>query len=238
MQEGSTVLPVLTYHYVESPRGATSHGAALTTAPIIFEKQLAALQERSYRTIFVKEIPSILTKVPSPAPPGSRINGHPSPPVALTFDDGYADFAHVVLPLLKKYQAKATLFVVPDFIGRAGYLTRQELQDCIDSGLVEIGAHTLHHADLTRLATAAARTEITRSIAALEQDYGVTVTSFAYPFGRHTPRIEKLVEESGCTAAVTTDRGWNQSAQQIRSIKRIPARAFVGSRKWKAIGDI
>ena len=38
--------------------------------------------------------------------------GRQRPVVALTFDDGYANFHHAVLPLLKRYQIPATLFVV------------------------------------------------------------------------------------------------------------------------------
>lgn len=224
--EQTVTLPILTYHYVESAQGATKRGAALITSPVIFEKQLSALQERSYKTIFVSDIPAHLVS-----------SAHPSPAIALTFDDGYEDFYVNVLPLLKKYQAKATLYVVPGFIGKQGYLTQGELKDIVASGFVSIGAHTLHHKNLTRLSSTAAQKEIAGSRDELERDFGVTVTSFAYPFGAHTPRIEAIVEEAGFSTAVTTERGWAQTPESLLTLKRIPGLAFMGTRKWKAIGD-
>ncbi|MDO8469367.1 MAG: polysaccharide deacetylase family protein [Candidatus Peribacter sp.] len=222
----SFTLPTLTYHYVESAQRASKRSVALITSPVIFEKQLLALQERGYKTIFVSAVPGHLVS-----------SLHPSPAIALTFDDGYQDFYVNVFPLLKKYQAKATLYVVPAFIGKQGYLTQEELKDIVASGLVEIGAHTLHHKNLVRLSSTAAQKEIAGSKEELERDFGVTVTSFAYPFGAHTPRIEALVGEAGFTTAVTTQRGWDQSPESLLILKRIPGLAFVGTRKWKAIGD-
>jgi len=211
---------------VESARQASKQSVALITAPAIFEKQLLALQERGYKTIGVSDVPKYLVS-----------SGHPSSAIALTFDDGYEDFYANVFPLLKKYQAKATLYVVSAFIGKQGYLTKEELNEIIASGLVEIGAHTLHHKNLTRLSSASAQKEIVGSKEELERDFGVTVTSFAYPFGAHSPRIEALIGEAGFTTAVTTKRGWEQSPDSLLVLKRVPGLMFVGARKWKAIGD-
>ncbi|MDD5041222.1 MAG: polysaccharide deacetylase family protein [Candidatus Peribacteraceae bacterium] len=219
-------LPILTYHYVESLEDATRRAAALITSPVVFEKQLLALQERGYQTVFVRDIPSRLV---------SPLRSFPA--IALTFDDGYEDFYWNVLPLLRKYRMKTTLYVVPGFIGKTGYLSEEELRAINDTGLVEIGAHTLHHKNLPRLSTAAATQEIRGGKEELEQKFGITVSSFAYPFGAHTPRIEKIVEGAGFTAAVTTDRGWDQSPSRLYTLRRIPGLVFLGSRKWKAIGE-
>ena len=83
--------------------------------------------------------------------------------VALTFDDGYRNFADVALPVLERLQFPATLFVVSGFCGRrnewpdqpAGavpslpLLPWQELAALPPS--VELGAHTITHRDLRRL---------------------------------------------------------------------------------------
>lgn len=220
------ILPILTYHYVETVQNKTDRlRGALAIAPAVFEKQTKTLKDRGYETIFVRDIPRLLSA-----------SSLPSPRIALTFDDGYEDFFTDAFPLLKKYDMKATLYVVPDFIGRPGYLSATELTDIIASGRVEIGAHTVHHKNLTALSLAAAQEEIEGSKHILEQDYGITVETFAYPYGKHTPKVEALVAQAGFSAAVTTDRGFLQSSDRLLTLKRIPAGAFMGSRKWRAIG--
>ena len=81
----------------------------------------------------------------------------------LTFDDGFRDNYLAAHPLLVKYGAKATLFLVVDRFDRdwstakkahhdSGELLREEklrdaeLRKMLDSGLWELGAHTLTHA--------------------------------------------------------------------------------------------
>lgn len=239
-------LPILTYHYVEPVQGMTRRGATLTVTPAVFEHQLQALQGRGYETIFVKDIPSIFSRVPSSSFSNSQYtNPHLSTvalakveptSIALTFDDGYEDFALFVLPLLRQYRMKATFYVVTDFVGKQGYVTAEELQEIIASGLVEIGAHTVHHKNLLNISLTLARDEIEGSKHALEQDYGLSVQTFAYPYGKHSPRIDALVQDAGFSAAVTTERGYDLHPQQLFALKRIPAEAFVGNRKWRAIG--
>ncbi|HHX42304.1 MAG TPA: polysaccharide deacetylase family protein, partial [Armatimonadetes bacterium] len=42
----------------------------------------------------------------------------PPRPVAITFDDGYADTYHIAAPILEAYGLRATLFLVSDYMGR------------------------------------------------------------------------------------------------------------------------
>lgn len=88
--------------------------------------------------------------------------------VCLTFDDGYLDNFIYVYPLLKKYNAKATIFVNPVFvdkrsiirktledywnnkasmeeINRWGFLSWDEMRLMEKSGIVDIQSHTLTH---------------------------------------------------------------------------------------------
>ena len=60
----------------------------------------------------------------------------------LTFDDGYSNFYTEVFPILKKNDAKATMFLIGSYIDRYGYLTADETYEMANSGLVEIGNHT------------------------------------------------------------------------------------------------
>ncbi len=75
--------------------------------------------------------------------------------VILSFDDSRKDFYTNVFPLLKKYQIKATLNVISDFVAHPeGYsfpsgddkaMTVEQVKECNDSGLVEIACHGHTH---------------------------------------------------------------------------------------------
>lgn len=75
------------------------------------EKDLAFLAENGYRTLAAGEVVDILTGVAAP----------PVRPAALTFDDGLTSVRDVGLPLLERYDARATLFVITGLVpeGRA-----------------------------------------------------------------------------------------------------------------------
>ena len=59
-------------------------------------------------------------------------------PVMLTFDDGYDDNYTILFPLLKKYNIKATVFVITADIGGNHKLTADQIREMSDSGLVSI----------------------------------------------------------------------------------------------------
>lgn len=74
------------------------------------------------------------------------------PYVVLTFDDGYKDNLTVALPILKKYGARATIFVNPAYVSEKsdpnsdwGFMTWEEVQQAKESGVFDIQAHTMTH---------------------------------------------------------------------------------------------
>lgn len=74
------------------------------------------------------------------------------PFVVLTFDDGYKDNLTVALPVLKKYNARATIFVNPAYVSEHtdpksdwGFMTWDEVQQATDSKIFNIQAHTMTH---------------------------------------------------------------------------------------------
>ena len=108
--------------------------------------------------------------------------------VAVTFDDGTADFAEVALPVMVEHRVPSTLYVATDFVDRGipfpddGVpLTWSALGDAVATGLVEIGSHTHHHALLDRLPTAEVDVELDRSLELIGERLGVTARHFAYP---------------------------------------------------------
>ena len=73
----------------------------------------------------------------------------------MSFDDGRKDFYTNALPIIKKYKMQATLNVVPDYLGKNDMsefasgnnecVTAQEMQECAESGCVEIAGHSANH---------------------------------------------------------------------------------------------
>jgi peptidoglycan/xylan/chitin deacetylase (PgdA/CDA1 family) len=89
-------------------------------------------------------------------------------------------------------------------------LTAVELQRLSMDDLVEIGAHTLTHPQLSALGVDAQREEIHGSRVALQEAVGRSVVSFAYPYGAssdYTRETVALVAEAGFSGACATVPG-------------------------------
>jgi peptidoglycan/xylan/chitin deacetylase (PgdA/CDA1 family) len=160
--------------------------SGMNMPPARFERLLQLLVQQKYNFVTVSEL------VNSPTPKR----------VALTFDDGFADNYHHAFPLLKKYNAKATIYLTPDIEGIVK-LSPAQIQEMAASGLVEFGAHTMHHVNLLNTDDALAMQEISASKQRVAELAG-SCQSFAYPFGRFNERHQTMVEKAGFTSAVST----------------------------------
>jgi len=210
--EGKIKIPIIMYHYVEYVKNISDFiRKRLDISPSIFEKTLKALKEAQYDTYFVKEIPDILD---------GKVD-YSTKSAVLTFDDGYEDFYTVVFPLLKKYHSRATLFIIYDFIGRKGFLNEKEIKEVIDSGLVEIGSHTLDHLSLDYIPSNLAKKQIFESKSKLEEEFGITIKSFAYPYGTFNQQTVDFVKEASYSAAVSVISGTYQSKDSLFFLSRI-----------------
>jgi peptidoglycan/xylan/chitin deacetylase (PgdA/CDA1 family) len=130
----------------------------------------------------------------------------PSRPVVLTFDDGYRDFYTTAYPILRAHHFTAVTYVVSGFIGAPGYMTAAQLVE-LDAVGIEVGAHTVTHADLTRLGPANSQHEIGDSKAMLEGLLEHPVVDFCYPSGKLNATVVQEVEAAGFQSATTTALG-------------------------------
>src|SRR6185437_5270367 len=162
-------VPILLYHYVENIQNPHDKmRVELNVPPAVFEQQIVTLKNAGYTFMTAKELGEVLD---------GKMN-LPEKPILLTFDDGHWDFATDVLPIVEKYHVVATSYVITDFIGGSDFMTPQELQEVIDSGLVDVGAHTVHHISLANKPLATVQYEVDQSKMTLEQDYHISVVSF------------------------------------------------------------
>ncbi|MCC6983594.1 MAG: polysaccharide deacetylase family protein, partial [Bauldia sp.] len=133
-------------------------------------------------------------------------------PVVITFDDGFRDFLTGAFPILQRFAAPATLFVVTDAVGGTArwleplgeggrkMLSWDELAALVQGG-IEVGAHTRTHPQLDVLPKDAAFSEIAGSKQALEARLGIPVETFAYPHGYASSATVRLARNAGFKAA-------------------------------------
>lgn len=189
-------IPILLYHYVEvvkDPKDTIRQKLDIT--PQVFEKQIMTLKENGYETLFMKEVSEIINNTKT----------SPNKPIAITFDDGYKDFYTDVFPLLKKYNIRATVYIIYSFLDKPNYMTKDEVKEILASNLVEIGSHTMTHPNLTKAKNAQA--EVVDSKSSLEELTGSPVISFAYPYGSNDSKVIELVKSTGYKTSVTVKEG-------------------------------
>ena len=121
-------VPILAYHAVSNDIYGIKE---LFMDPAELEKQLVWLLSNGYDPIWFEDL---------------RCIERYDKPVILTFDDGYADNYEELLPLLKKYNVKATCFVVVGALDTSAYfMTGQMVTEMAASGLVSIQSHGMTH---------------------------------------------------------------------------------------------
>lgn len=135
-------IPTLMYHAVSDETWGI---AELFVSPAELEKQLVYLKDNGYTTITFEDFDNL---------------ANIEKPVMLTFDDGYEDNYTNLLPLLKKYKAKATVFVITGEIGKEHYMTATQVKEMSDSGLVSIQSHTVSHPYLADVSEEKLETEL------------------------------------------------------------------------------
>ena len=220
----SVRVPILMYHYVEYIKDTNDTiRKSLNIIPSIFDEQIKTLKNDGYTFMTARELAHVINS-DSPLP---------KKPIAITFDDGYRDVETDILPILKKYNTKATAYVVPGFTGGSDYMTKAQIQNVIKSGLVEVGAHTVHHVSLKGQPLSVVKSEVKESKKMLEDTYHIKVSSFAYPNGEFDETSVKIVKDAGFTSSVSTIPGIIQSDKNLFFLYRLRP----GNRTGKALLD-
>lgn len=167
-------MPVLMYHAVGDEIWGYSD---LFVSAASMEEQLQYLQENGYEAIWFSDL--------------AHIEDYEKP-VILTFDDGYDDNAETLLPLLQKYGMKATIFLIAGDVGKPHKLTRAQLAELVQSGLVSIQSHGWSHRNMAALSPLALLWELVRSQSAIFTLTGRFPVALSYPNGNSSARTRKI----------------------------------------------
>ncbi len=135
--------------------------------------------------------------------------------VALTFDDGFANFVEEAIPRLREYSLPVTLFVVAGHVGGDNawggrpdprvptlpLLDWSTLGRLAGQG-VRLGAHTRTHPHLTAVPGAQLEDELAGAKEDIRRETGQRPEEFAYPYGDVNPEVARaagVVYARACT---------------------------------------
>lgn len=203
-------LPILMYHKIPLQELQSKHRIFVRKDD--FEKHLFFLANNQYTCLHFQDLKDFMS--------GKRpYSEFPKKPLILTFDDGYRDNLTNALPLLEKYQIKATIFLLSDhsitynFWDENDETTPSEIMSLTEkkilarSPFIEVGSHGIDHPKLTEISSTEALKQMQESKKQLENDLNKPVCCFAYPFGLSSNSLQTLCEEAGYDFAVNTDHG-------------------------------
>ncbi len=192
---------ILMYHSVGDPTG-DPYG--ITVARDRLDRQLGWLRRRRLTGV---DVGTLLR---------AHAAGRSRHLVGLTFDDGYTDFLHEALPVLRRHACTATVFVLPGRCGgsnewdplgpRKRLMTEEDIRSVVAAGM-QIGSHGLYHQRLAGLSDDALHQETRRSRELLHEITGTAPESFCYPYGIVDRRAADAVRAAGYTYGFAIDPG-------------------------------
>ena len=163
--------------------------------------------------------------------------------VGLTFDDAYDDFLYTAVPVLKKFDFSATVFVVAGMLGesntwkhmykpepRKRLLTAEQLREVLSQGM-EVGAHSMTHIELIDLFEEQIYHEVSESRRLLVEALGTAVEGFCYPYGRSDQATVRAVRDAGYDYACGVHR---LTDKDVHNLPRIPVSDEDGALRFAA----
>ncbi|MEU3094919.1 polysaccharide deacetylase family protein [Streptomyces sp. NPDC006967] len=217
--QAAQAIPVFLYHAVmdDPPEWI----AEFTVTPREFASQLDAVVDSGRTPVTVGALADRLAgRAPLPARP-----------VLLTFDDGFADLPGPTAEALAGRGLSATAYLTTGAIAPGGrsllppapMMTLTEARRLEESGM-EIGSHTVTHAQLDTLTSRRLRAELLDSRAVLEDTLGHAVPHLAYPHGYNSPRVRAAAARAGYETAAAVRHALSSERDERYRIARLIVR--------------
>ena len=174
------------------------------TSPGRFRAHMGYLKRRNLRGVSVRELRQ-----------AERL-GSVRGLVGITFDDGYADFLQMAVPVLEQLGFSATVFVVGGKLGeendwtwdlgpkpRIKLLGAEAIREVSARGM-EVGSHSLSHIPLAGLEPELLEEEVNLSRQVIGETLGKGVEGFSYPYGSLDDAVLEAVRRAGYAYACAT----------------------------------
>lgn len=198
-------VPVLNYHQVNDEKHS-----ALTLHVDQFREQMEYLHNQGYNTITLTQLYDYLEN-------GTEL---PNKPIVITFDDGYVDNYKNVLPILKEYNMKATLFMISDAANTPGFVSTEQMHQ-MEAGGFDIQGHTNHHKILTKIDPTELPDALLGGKTSLEGILGEPIEYLAYPGGFNDMLVQYVTKQSGYKMAFTVQPGTVQPGDNLYALNRL-----------------
>lgn len=206
-KELNVSLPIFMYHFILDDYGENLDVENFVK-PSTLEEQLKYIVDNGYQTVFVNEIEDL---------------SNYTKPVALTFDDCFVYFYNNAFPLLKKYNQKASIYIICNYVNGPNYLTTEQIQEMVDSGLVSVQSHTLSHQKLSTLNLDDMKKELNESKSYLDSTYNINVDTICYPIGDYNEKVIEYAKENYKYGLAMTGGVYYSNKHDLYKIPRIYA---------------
>lgn len=201
------IIPVLLYHSIGGQSPLSDSWGAIPRS--LFEEHLEVIAASGRRSLRITDLASALCEE------GALL----AQPVAVTFDDGYADTFEAI-EALRQRGIGSTVYVTTGEIGREDRLTPAELMALAELPQVEVGAHGVGHFRLDELNDGALAYELEGSKRQLETLISQPVESFAYPHGAYDQRVRAAVRRAGYRSAAAVKNAISHAGDDPFAIAR------------------
>jgi len=198
----------LVYH-----RFGDSRYPSTNTSVADFEEQLKYLVNNHYQTCTVDQLLS------------GEIDSLKHA-VFITVDDGFLSFYKNALPLLKKYNCKATVFINTESVGWADYMNWDQIKELVKEG-IQIGSHSdAHPYFLNTKKEERAQffiNDLQKSEQLFRDNLGFIPKIYVYPYGEFDFEMKGILKEHGYTVAFAQNSGVWDNHSDLFAIPRFPA---------------
>ncbi|MHB1354980.1 MAG: polysaccharide deacetylase family protein [Anaerolineae bacterium] len=190
-------VPILMYHNIkdlDNEPDVSQSQFDWTVRDTDFQQQMYYLRDNGWHTVSPKMLIAYFA--------GESL---PPKPVIIAIDDAWVSLLTRAWPVFLETGLRPIAYVVAEFATygtETDYLVWDQLRDLVAQGLW-IGSHSYGHVSLYELPAEELHHEVFDSRQEIEQQLGVTLDSFCYPFGAYDDTAVDEVQAAGFTSAVT-----------------------------------